>query len=181
MALTNIASTHTVTLQKLPFKAPADVTDVIVTLTNGGVPPSLWGNEPVSSTTTPSSDSTVIKNALIGLQFTPMLYFPLRTTFIPYYYLVFDTNNLFLAQATAPQINSTPFANPAQIYASLQDGTAFRKTDAVRTSMVDTLKTLGFDTLELVNSAALSDQDYVADPQLTYMSSTNETVFSMAN
>jgi hypothetical protein len=181
MALTNIASPHTVTLQKLPLKAPTDVTDVIVTLTNGGVPPSLWGNEPVSSTTTPSSDSTVIKNALIGLQFTPMLYFPLRTTFIPYYYLVFDTNNLFLAQATAPQINSTPFANPAQIYASLQDGTAFRKTDAVRTSMVDTLKTLGFDTLELVNSAALSDQDYVADPQLTYMSSTNETVYSMAN
>jgi hypothetical protein len=50
----------------------------------------------------------------------------------------------------------------------------------VRGKIVDTLKALGFDTLELVNSGALSTQDYVADPSLTYMSSTNETVFSLA-
>lgn len=180
MKLTNIASTHKVTFLKLPLTAPTKATDVIVTLTTGGVPPSLFGNQPVSSTTAPSSDSTVINNALIGLQFTPMLYFPLRTTFIPYYYLVFDTNDLLLEQATAPEINSAPFANPSQIYASMQDGTAFSKTEPVRTKIVDTLKTLGFDALELINSGALSDQDYVDDPQLTYMSSTNETVFSMA-
>jgi hypothetical protein len=178
MSLTDIASTHTVTLQKLPINAPTNVTDVIVTLTTGGVPPSLWGNEPVSTKSPPSADSTVIKNALIGLQFTPMLYFPLRTTFIPYYYLVFDTNDLFLAQDTAPQINPAEFDNTAQIYASMQDGTIFGKTEAVRSTIADTLKSLGFDTLELVNSGALSTQDYVDDPELTYMSSTNETVFS---
>jgi hypothetical protein len=180
MTLTDIASTHTVTLQKLPINAPTKVTDVIVTLTTGGVPPSLWGNETISTKSPPSADSTVIKNALIGLQFTPMLYFPLRTTFIPYYYLVFDTNDLFLAQDTAPQINPAKFDNTAQIYASMQDGTIFGKTEAVRSTIAGTLKSLGFDTLELVNSGALSTQDYVDDPQLTYMSSTNETVFSRA-
>ena len=189
MALTDIASTHTVTLRKLASskekeqeqeqeQEQGDVTNVIITLTTGGVPPSLWGNEPVSGKKPPSTDTTVIKNALIGVQCTPMLYFPLRTTFIPYYYLVFDTNNLFLTQATAPKINPAKFANVAQIYASMQDGTAFSKTEAVRSKIAGTLKTLGFDTLELVNSGSLSTQDYVADPELTYMSSTSETVFS---
>jgi hypothetical protein len=187
MALTDIASTHTVTLRKLASskeqeqeqeKEQGDVASVIITLTTKGVPPALWGNEPVSGKKPPSDGATVIKNALIGVQFTPMLYFPLRTTFIPYYYLVFDTNNLFLTQATAPKINPAKFANVAQIYASMQDGTAFSKTEAVRSKIAGTLKTLGFDTLELVNSGSLSTQDYVADPELTYMSSTSETVFS---
>jgi len=180
MELTDITSTHNVTLRKLPIDATTDVVDVIATLTTGSVPPSLWGNEPVSTKKPPSSDTTVIKNALLGLQFTPMLWFPKRTIFIPYYYLVFNTNDLLLDQATQPKINQDRFPNPSQIYAAMQDGSAFSKTDAVRTTITNTLKSLGFTNLDLVNSGVLSTQDYVDDPQLTYMSSTNETAFAEA-
>ena len=177
MELTDIQSIHTVTLQRLPINAPTPTKDVIVTLTTGGVPPSLWGNKPVSTTAPPASDQSVIKNTLIGLQFTPMIWFPKRTTFIPYYYLVFDTNDLFLDQATAPRINQAKFPDPSAIYTEMQNGIAFADTAAPRTAIANTLAGLGFNELVLINADRLSTQDYVADPRLTYMSSTNETNF----
>lgn len=177
MGLTDIKSTHKVTFQKLPLSNPTDVENVIITLVTDGVPPSLWGNEPVNNSTV-NSDQTVIKNALVQLQFTPMLWFPKRTTFIPYYYLVFNTNNLFLEQAAAPDINSSEFADPEAIYEAMQMGTAFSNTVGVRTTIANTLIGLGFADLELVNSDKLSTQDYVDDPILTYMSSTDESNFA---
>jgi hypothetical protein len=176
MGLINIKSIHTVTIQKLPLSKPTNIDDIIITLCTDGVPPSLWGNEPVTNGSV-NSDKTVIKNALVELQFTPMLWFPKRTTYIPYYYLVFNTNNLFLEQAAAPTINSSTFPDPEAIYEAMQLGTAFISTDEVRTKIAATLTGLGFDYLDLENSGKLSTQDYVADPMLTYMSSTNETNF----
>ena len=176
MGLTDIKSIHTVTIQKLPLSQPTNVEDIIITLATDGVPPSLWGNEPVTNGTV-SSDKTIIKNALVELQFTPMLWFPKRTTYIPYYYLVFNTNNLFLEQAEAPIINSTAFPDTQAIYKAMQMGTAFSSTDGVRTKITAALTGLGFDYLDLENSGKLSTQDYVDDPMLTYMSSTNETNF----
>lgn len=175
MEKTDIKSTHKVTLNKLTDGHGTLEDAFIITLQTGGVPPALWGNDPVSDKTATTSDETVIKNALVGLQFTPMVWSPKRTTFIPYYYLVFNTNNLFLEQVVAPQINQTPFPNPDAIAAAMQDGTAFAKTQGARTSIVDTLKANGFAHLNLSNSGALSTQDYVADPAFTYMSSTPET------
>ncbi|MDV3457682.1 DUF6603 domain-containing protein [Sphingomonas sp. HF-S4] len=178
MEKTNVSIVHKVTMVQLPLASPTKVEDVIITLTTGAVPPSLWGNEPVSAKAAPDPAKSTINNALIGLQFTPMIWFPRRTTFIPYYYLVFDTNNLFLDQATAPVINPAPFANPQAIYTSMQNGSAFAATQTQRAGIVAALQALGFSNLELKNADALSTQDYVDDPMLTFMSSTQEINFS---
>lgn len=174
MGKTDIESIHTVNLVRLPGRDKVE--DVIVTLGTDGVPPSLWGNGPVGASAVASSQ-TVIKNALVELRFTPMLWFPKRTTYIPYYFLVFNTNDLLLEQAAQPVINQTAFADPEKIYGQMQDGTVFTATESVRSKITATLSQLGFAELTLVNSDRLSTQDYVDDPMLTFMSSTGETNF----
>lgn len=178
----NVEITHRVTFQKLPLpNAPPPKTvpnaesDVIATLSTSGVPPSLWGNAPVSTTKVPDAKDAMIDGALVGLQFTPMIWFPKRTTFIPYYYLVLNTNNLGRAQSTAPKLRAPDFGDPDPIYKQMQSGAAFKQTQTARTAITDTLKGVGFDHLALKNSASLSTQDYVADPRLVHMSSTSET------
>lgn len=177
MGLTNISSTHLVDLRQLDSQGqPAGAeTKVIVLLKTSGVPPSLWGNKPVSATTLMTKDS-VLANALVELSIVPMVWFPKRTTFIAYYYLVFDTNNLFLEQTVAPVLKEPDFT-PTQtqaIYQQMQDGTAFSATQPARAALVSALSGLGFDRLQLVNSEQLSTQDYVEDPALIYMSSLAE-------
>ena len=174
MGLTDIKSIHTVKLHKLP--GLDKVEDVVITLGTDGVPPSLWGNNGVAKSTV-TSDATVIKNALVELRLTPMLWFPKRTTFIAYYFLVFNTNDLFLEQAAEPVINSTAFSDPAKIYGQMQDATAFSSTATARAKVTAVLNQLGFAELELENAEKLSTQDYVNDPMLTFMSSTSETNF----
>jgi hypothetical protein len=178
MGLTNIQSTHIVNFHHLDEQGNigSPVTDVIITLNTTGIPPSLWGNEPVKKDSVNSS-KTVIQNSLVELSITPMIWFPKRTTFIPYYYLVFDTNNLFLEQDTEPEIKEPDYTKEQTqtIYTNMGNGTAFGTTLAVRSKIVTALTGIGFSNLALINSDHLSTQDYVDDPMLVYMSSTNET------
>lgn len=177
MGLTDIKSTHIVNINHLDSQGKVGdaVVDIIVVLNTSNVPPSLWGNKPVDKSDVTSPDN-VIKNALVELAVLPMIWFPKRTTFIPYYYLVFDTNNLFLEQDVAPVLK-TPDFTPAQtqaIYQQMQDGTEFSSTQNIRSSIVDVLNGIGYSWLKLENSAQLSTQDYTDDPELIYMSSLDE-------
>lgn len=175
MGLTDIESSHNVTFYNYVNGNKGDaVEDVIVTLNTSNVAKSLWGNQPVSTKNAPATEST-IANSLVGLAFSPMIWSPKRTTYIPYYYLVFDTNNLFLEPSVAPEITDTSFSDPKHIYQEMQDGSLFKSTQAARSGVVDLLTDLGFDELQLDNASELSTQDYVADPVLVYMSSTTET------
>ena len=172
MGLTDIKSTHIVSIKHLDNQGkPGDsVTDLISVLNTAGVPPSLWGNEPIKANSV-ATPATVIPNALVELSILPMIWFPKRTTFIPYYYLVFDSNNLFLEQNTAPVLKKPDFS-PAQekvIYQQMQNGTGFEITQGTRAVIVDLLALAGFDQLELINSEKLSTQDYQDDPLLIYM------------
>ena len=85
---------------------------------------------------TVTAPDALIRNALVGLSLVPTIWFPKRTTFIPYYYLVFDTNNLFLEQDAAPVLNLPDFT-PAQTqayYQQMQNGTEFTATQPARGS-----------------------------------------------
>lgn len=175
MHLTDIRSFHTVTLYSYVNGVKGDaVDDVIITLTTGNVALTLWGNEAISTKAAPKTKGT-IANALLGLAFTPMIWSPKRTVYIPYYYLVFNTNNLFLQQGAAPVLNAATIPNPDTVYAQMQDGSLFQDTQTARSNIVDALRGVGFGHLTLSNSDQLRTQDYVADPMLGYMSSTNET------
>lgn len=174
MGKTDIQSVHTVEMVKLPGRDKVE--NVVVTLGTDGVPLSLWGNDGAGAGDLTSSEN-IIKNALVELRFTPMIFLPKRTTYIPYYFLVFSQNDLFLEQAVEPAITATAFPDPAGIYERMQNGTAFSNTQNVRAKIISTLGALGFPELALENSDKLSTQDYYDDPMLTYMSSTGETKF----
>ncbi|MEL7114141.1 MAG: DUF6603 domain-containing protein [Pseudomonadota bacterium] len=170
MGQQNIETTHVVSFYNYVSGVRGDVeNDLNITLTTGNVPLSLWGNTPVSSSSPPPKDS-VIPNALIGLQCTPKDRFPKRTTYIPYYYLVFNTNNLFLEQSVAPVLNTGKF-DDAKVYEEMQSGLEFQNTEKPRAAVVDALVGAGFSNLKLENVGALSTQDYTADPTLVHMSS----------
>ena len=145
--------------KNLPPQRPTTPTkDVIVTLDHRRRSAVALGQRAgIRHDRRPSSDSIGHQECAVGLQFTPMLYFPLRTTFIPYYYLVFDTNDLFL-DAGDGAARSTPRRSRTRRQSMRRCRTARPSQDrGARTTIVDTLKTLGFDALALINSGALSD------------------------
>ena len=179
MNLQNIQSVHTVTIQALdqPVNAGGQDNDFIVVLQTANVSQALWGMAGVSSESLDGGNE-VIAGALTGLTVLPMLWIPARTSDISYYDLVFDTNDLFLEQATLPSINTTPFANPDQVYGSMNDGTLFSSTAPARAAVVSVLQANGFATVALVNDGDLNTGQDTGNPALAYFSDSGETDFA---
>ncbi len=139
--------------------------DVMIQLVKGGVASALWGSEGDAS----NSDRALMTGSVVGIEMLPNIYFPTRTSYIQYYYLVFSTNNVFIEQDTAPTIDTSAYPNAVQIIENMDDGSAFSSTENTREQTVDVLGTLGFDNLSLKNSGALSTQDYVQSAELMHM------------
>ena len=178
MDKTAIRSKHTVSLQwKKDQDSPyADTTNLLVVLQLQNFPAALWGNGGAVDPKLQAGQE-LIRNALGGFSIRPGLWFPLRTTLIPYYYLVFDTNNLFLYQRALPAINTRSFNEPQTILTNMTDGTLFLATAAVRGRITTLLQQNGYPSLSLKNDDQLNTGQYLGDPMLTYMSHTNEINF----
>jgi hypothetical protein len=174
MQYTNVQSVHTVLLRTLDAQGNvgAEVQDLIVELQTASFSTALWGNS--GSGSAQLNGNELIAGALSGFKIVPMLWFPKRTSFIPYYYLVFDTNNLFLEQDTLPAIQTGTFSDPQTIYDEMEAGTAFQTTGAARASILGLLQQNGFASLSLQNDTQMNTGQYTADPILTLMSATNE-------
>jgi hypothetical protein len=99
-----------------------------------------------------------------------MLWFPARTAFIPYYFLVFDTNDLFLEHDILPDFNTTPVSDPQTVYQNLETGAAFSNTETERQDILSMLQNNGFEYLNLQNDGALNTDQYAAEPMLAYLS-----------
>ena len=176
MGLQNIRSTHTVTLQHLDDQGQliGYAEDVIVELNTRNMSRALWGNGGAVAPTLQSGQE-LVAGALAGFSLVPMIWFPRRTTFISYYDLVFDVNDLSLEQDTLPVFNTTAFADPETTYAALDDGTLFASTADARAGVVTLLRQNGFPALVLSKDGAINTGQYTADPMLAYSSSTSET------
>ena len=141
------------------------VNGIMVQLVKSGVSSALWGQTKPDD----GSDDGLISGTVVGVEILPTLYFPSNTSYIPYYYLVFSTNDVFIAQDDAPTLVSTPFAKPQTILEKMANGTAFCDTQKTRGATVDALDALGFNHLKLKNSDKLSTQDYVQPAELVHM------------
>ncbi|WP_299628398.1 DUF6603 domain-containing protein [uncultured Tateyamaria sp.] len=159
--LTDLTSTQIITLKN----EAGDDQAVMLQLVKSGVASALWGSDGDTST----SDSGLMAGAVVGIEMLPNIYFPKRTSYIQYYYLVFSPNDVFIAQEVAPSIDTGAYPDPGKIIDSMKDGTAFSSTETARTDVVDVLGTLGFDDLAPKNSGALSTQDYVQSAELMHM------------
>lgn len=175
LGLHNIQSTHSVQVQTVDAHGNpgAQVTDLIAVLEIKAYSQALWGNSSARSRILDSGNE-LIHDALSGLRIEPMLWFPKRTTFIPYYYLVFDTNDLFVLPETMPSFNRSTFNDPQTLFAAMESGDAFSRTQTARAGIVDLLRNVGFQNLALRGDGGLNTGQYTADPLLAYMSSTNE-------
>lgn len=183
----NIQSTHVVNIYKLTDEGDkgGEVENLIVELQTKGFSPALWANAKADSSTL-KSDKQLINNGLKGFKVMPKFHFPLRTTFIPYYYLVFDTNNLFWEQVQEPKITAADYTNAQAnaIYADMKPTTAgatnlFSTTQDTREAIVTSLQNLpGLEHLQLEQDNLINTFEYQDDPILCYMSSTSEQDFS---
>ncbi|PSL29021.1 DUF6603 domain-containing protein [Chitinophaga ginsengisoli] len=171
MALTNIQAIHNVTIQALDDNGQPGryVTELVLVLQTNSVQTALWGNAGAKTISLKGSDA-VIKGALNGFTMMPMRWFPARTAFIAYYYLVFDTNNLFLEQDILPTFNTSPVNNPDAVYTSMDNGNAFSNTVTQRASVLDLLQQQGFGYLDLKNDGLLNTDQYTAEPILAHFS-----------
>lgn len=171
MRLTDIKATFTTSIQSIDDEnnAVEYINDLIVVLQTSGVQSAMWGNKGADTASLKGKDS-VIPGAFTGFRILPMIWFPLRTSLIPVYYLVFDTNNLFLAPAPMPAFDTTPVSNPATVYADMDSGEAFSSTEANRAEIVQWLQQNGFDYFSLENDGAFNTAQYVAEPMLAHFS-----------
>jgi hypothetical protein len=113
-----------------------------------------------------------------GSSIRPNPYHPRRTSFIPYYSLMFDTNDLFLAQIQLPTFNTATFDNPSDDFAAMDAGTIFTATASPRAMIVNVLQGIGYSFLKMQADTELNTAQYLAWPALTYMSHTSETTFT---
>jgi hypothetical protein len=175
----NIQSIHTVNVQMVDSHGEpgTSVADLIVTLQTKAYAQGLWGNF-TNNGNVLGPGNELIHDSLSGFRIEPMLWFPKRTTFIPYYFLVFDTNDIFVPQDVLPAINTSPFPNSSEIYAALESGAAFSRTAPVRAGIVSVLQDVGFKNLVLTGDLDLNTEQYTGDPLLAFMSHTGETSFA---
>ena len=174
-----IQSVHGVTLQTVDEqgRVGSSVREIIAVLQTGNVPQALWGNAGVSARSLQAGHE-LIAGPLTGLSIVPMIWFPKRTTFIPYYDLVFDANDLFMEQDATSVFNTAPFADPGAIDAAMASGALFASTAGVRGGIVALLQQHGFAHLALTQDADLNTGQYAANPLLVYLSGTSETHLS---
>ena len=171
MGLTNIQGIHSVMLQALDDSGQPGsfVTDLILVVQTGSVQTALWGNNGAKTVSLKGSDA-VIKGVFNGFTILPTLWFPARTAFIAYYYLVYATNDVFLELDALPTFNTSPVSDPQTVYTDLENGAAFNATIPRRADVLTLLQQAGFDYLTLQNDGLLNTDQYAAEPILAYLS-----------
>jgi hypothetical protein len=163
---------------------------LIYVLITKSVPSSLWSTSGTEQAKQGVGNSEqLIDNALIGIKLLPAIFFPARTSFIEYYYLVFAVNNLFLyasqaAVEAAPAVHAADYSadDTTLIGRNMANGTLFQTaqtgsytgTGAIRQQMATALIQLGFNTLALSHDDQLNTTNYLDHPVLCYMSDTDE-------
>ncbi len=177
MSLADLRSTHAVSVYALDDAGNegAAVDDLIVLLETQSFPRSLWGTSGVGPGAL-QGGGELVRGALGGFAVVPMLWFPRRTTSVPYYSLVFEENDLFLERDAIPALDPTPVADPDAVYAAMESGAAFSATAGARASAVAALRECGFAGLQLEDDSAMNTGQYAGDPILAHLRASTTTL-----